>query len=232
MMRMRRVSVSVSVSVSVLFLLVVLVLAGCDSAPTDPQKGNGELHEGEFLYSCTSPADAFCASHVPGPPSGSLPAGIALGADFVMRFDQPATTLDADAVFFDLGGDGTVHAKRAGYGAILARAANGDVIDFVNMRVHDVAGLGILGVDSSTVLAAGETRAVRGEPLDATTQVLAGTLAYGWETSNAAVVSVSVSDDDRIHGGATLRAVAPGVATIRVVSGASTGTVSFQVGGT
>jgi hypothetical protein len=217
-----------------LLTAALLVCAACDSVPPDPNNGNGELHEGNFLYSCSSDADAFCADKIDAP----LPAGIALDSDFLIHFDQghgaDPTTLDADPDFFQVGANGALHAKRAGYAAVLAHAANGDVVDFVNLHVHQVSTLAIRGIDAGTggtVFAVGDTRAVRGEPLDETNAVLAGALSLDWETSNSAVVSVTVTDADRTRGGATLRAVGPGVARIRVLSGSSTGSVDVQVGG-
>jgi hypothetical protein len=214
-------------------VVFLLLAAACSNPPADPNNGNGELHEGSFLYSCSSEGDAFCADQARAP----LPEGIALGADFRIAFDQgqgaEPTTLDANPDFLDVNANGALHAKRAGYAAVLAHGANGDVIDFVNLRIHLVASLGIRGIDANsvTVLAPGDARAVRGEPIDQTGNVLAGTLAYDWETSNAKVVTVEVTAADRARGGATIHAVGPGVARIRIVSGASTGAIDVQVGG-
>src|SRR5690606_13451596 len=42
-------------------MLAALFFVACDGPPEMATTGNGELHEGEFAYACTTPADAECA---------------------------------------------------------------------------------------------------------------------------------------------------------------------------
>lgn len=206
------------------FFLILPLLAACHPASPDPNGGNGELHEGSFFYSCSSDADAFCADQVKAP----LPEGIAVGADFHMSFADGMNTLEADPAMIEIGANGAMHAKRAGYAAVLAHAANGDVIDFVNVHIHVVSQIAVRDADGLSLgMKIGDSHVVRAEPLDETGSALAGTLTFAWETSDANVVVVEGSRGNT----ATLRAVGAGSARVRVVSGSSTGVVSVNVGG-
>jgi hypothetical protein len=206
---------------ALIFLVGVFACGACHSAPPDPNNGNGELHEGNFVYACASDADAFCAKHVKAP----LPEGIAVGADFRISFADGMNTLESDPDMIAIGTNGAMHANRAGYAAVLARTANGDVVDFVNLRIHVVAELAIRDADAT--MRAGETRVVRAEPIDQTGSALAGTLAFEWESSDPNVVTIDTTQPNHV----VLNAVGAGVARVRVVSGATTGIVTVTVGG-
>ncbi|HEY8076232.1 MAG TPA: hypothetical protein VIF62_19035, partial [Labilithrix sp.] len=196
-------------------MLSLSVCVGCNDAPADPPGGNGALEQGNFTYACASAADTFCSGATPS----TLPTGIALGSDFQLRFDAAQSTLEVDPAFFDLATDGTtLHAKQAGFGAVLVHAPSGEVIDFVNLHVHGVGALQLRGADAVTMLAVGETRAVHAAPYDSGGNLLAGALAYEWTSSDPNVVAVDATPD----GAATLHALAAGDAAVRVVSGSTT----------
>jgi hypothetical protein len=202
-------------------------LAACSSAPSIPTSGNGELHQGTFVYTCSSSADAACGTT-------DLPSGIAVGADFDLRFTptSPATTsLEPSASFFSVAPTGRLHTTRAGYGVVLATSSSGAVVDFVNLRVKSIASLTITGLDPGTGLHVGETRSLGASAFDAAGERLAGTLSLEWESANDDVAAVTVTDTDRSAGTATLHAAAAGTARLRVVAGASTGTLSVEVTG-
>jgi hypothetical protein len=224
-------------------LAVVGGAAGCTSARPMPTAGNGELHQGLFVYTCASDADAFCAG-IAGRAATSLARsatlpGIAVGGAIALAFQPsggvPAGALDAEPGFFAAMPDGRLRARRAGYGAVLARTDGGLVIDFVNLRVRPVASLAIEGAGGGgegpdgDELRAGDTRSVTAAPLDADGALLAGALELEWETSDPAVLAVEISEDDRARGGATIRALAPGLARVRAVSGGSTGAALVRI---
>lgn len=206
-------------------------LTGCSQPPEVPTSGNGELHQGSFVYTCSSSSDAASCG-----PNGAptLPTGIALGADFGLRYEPSAAeehALEPSASFFTVDATtGRLHTARAGYGVVLVTNDKGDVIDFVNLRVKTIATLTVAGVDPDTSLVVGETRTLDVTAFDAVGEPLAGTLALEWESSDPAVATVTVTDTDRSLGTATVHTVAPGTARLRVVAGTTTGTISIKVG--
>ena len=212
--------------------LVPLLSLACSADPSSPSYGDGVLQNGSFTYLCVTPSDAYCA----GTENVTTLPGIALGTTFRIAFmqapgAQPATLDLGTNDFLDLAPDGTMHAKRTGYASVFARSPSGDVEDYINLHVHEVGSLAVRGVDPGTTLKASETRSVRAEPHDQAGAVLAGSGAYDWETSDANVLVVDVTNEDRARGGATLRAVGPGTARLRVVFGSATGTIDVLVGG-
>lgn len=206
--------------------LTLTLVAGCASAPEIPKTGNGELHQGTFVYSCSGAADVGCGAT-------SLPDGIAVGADFDLRFDPAPplpTTLEPSAAFFSVDATGTFHALRAGYGVVLVKDSSGAVVDFVNLRVKTIALIDITGIDATTALALGESRTVTAAAFDSAAVRLAGSLPLEWESADDAIATVNVTDQDRANGTATIHAVAAGTTRIRVVTGASTGSLTIKVG--
>ena len=215
-----------------LFAFVPFAFVAC-SSPSYETFGNGALHNGDFVYLCTTPSDAYCAgtenAHV-------LPDGIALGASFRLAFTaapgEGAATLGvATDEFLVLAPDGTLSAKRTGIASVTATTASGDIADFVNLHIRQPASLSIRGADEATTMRPSETRVVRVSALDLAGGVLAGSATYEWETSDPRIIAIDVTEEDRSRGGATLRAVAPGPARVRVVFGGVTSTVDVLVGG-
>jgi hypothetical protein len=203
-------------------LAFLFPLAACSSAPPIPTTGNGELHQGTFVYTCSSSADAACGTT-------DLPSGIAVGADFDLRYtpSSPSTTsLEPSASFFSVDPNGRFHTTRAGYGVVLVTDASGAVVDFVNLRLKTIASLTITGLDPGSGLHIGETRTISASAFDAAGARLAGTLGLEWESAQEEVATVTVS-----AGTATLHAVAAGTARLRVVAGTSTSTLSIEVSG-
>lgn len=210
-----------------LFAFLFPLLAACSSAPSIPTTGNGELHQGTFVYTCSSSADAACGT-------ADLPSGIAVGAGFDLRFtpSSPSTTsLEPSASFFSVDANGRFHTTRAGYGVVLVTDASGAVVDFVNLRVKTIASLAITGLELGIGLHPGETRTISASAFDAAGARVAGTLSLQWESAPDEVATVAVTDADRFAGTATLHAVAAGTARLRVVAGASTGSLSIEVSG-
>jgi hypothetical protein len=215
-----------------LFGLASFTLVAC-SAPSYDRFGNGALHDGAFTYLCVSPSDAFCAGTEN---ADALPEAIALGASFRLAFrpapGEPAAELTvATDDFLALAPDGTITTRRAGLASVTARTPGGAIADFVDLHVRHGAALGVRGADDASTLHPGDRRVVRVTPLDAEGNALAGSATYDWETSDPHVVAVDVTDEDRARGGATLRAVGPGPARIRVVFGTLTSVIDVLVGG-
>ena len=131
----------------------------------------------------------------------------------------------------DLADDGTFTGTDPGWASVFAQNGDGLIDDYANLHVEVTASLAIVGADAMTTLAAGSTRNVSAHPLDATGAVLAGSGTYDWETSDASVLVVDVSDQDRMRGAAVLRAISPGAARVRVVLGSATTTLDVLVGG-
>lgn len=189
--------------------IAIAFLAACSDPPPIPKTGNGELHQGTFVF---------------GEADG-LPDGIAVDADFELHYEPSApqaTTLEPAPDFFTVTND-TFHATRAGYGAVLVMNAGGNVIDFVNLHVKTVASLAIAGVDAP--LAVGDTKTLTASAFDVVNAPLAGTLTFDWESSDPAIATVTVTD-----GVATLHAVAPGTVHIRAIAGSATSAIDVQVG--
>lgn len=212
-----------------LLLSLFSLLAGCSSAAGIPETGNGELHQGTFVYACSSNADFECGATTATAPA--LPSGIAVGSNFDLRFVSAVPTkLEPSASFFTVDIDGTFHATRAGYGVVLVKDESGNVVDFVNLHVKTIASLEIDGLEPGTSLTVGETRTITAAAFDSVGVHLAGTLPLEWESADEDIATVTVTDSNRALGSATLHAVAAGTARIRVVTGASTGSLSFKVG--
>jgi hypothetical protein len=220
------------------WVAAALALVACTPDPPNaPPVGNGALGDGTFAYSCATPGDAFCSDAAGADPGAAqLPAGIAADATFGLAFTGApgtgagTTTLAPDAAFFDVAPDGTLHAKAVGYGAVLARDTNGNVVDFVNLEVHLVSSLAIHDAPpSGAAISVGAALPIRAEALDATSAPLAGTLAFQWESSDTTILTVTAVDTDQKRGGATLHAIAPGTAHVHVFASNTTGTVDVQV---
>jgi hypothetical protein len=161
-----------------------------------------------------------------------LPSGIAVGADFDLRYtpsSPSAIALEPSASFFSVDATGRLHTTRAGYGVVLVTDGSGAVVDFVNLRMKTIASLTFTGLDAGIGLHVGETRTLGASAFDAAGERLAGTLSLEWESAQEEIATVTVTDADRSAGTATLHAVAAGTARLRVVAGASTGTLSIEV---
>ncbi len=212
-------------------LAVPLLLIACAAPSDDGPRPNGALGQRDFRYACVTASDAFCTD----PSHGLLPNGIAAGAEFRLEVLDPSAasiTLEpASMEALEHMPDGHFSAKRAGYASVLARTAPGDVIDFLTLPIRFVARIDIAGAEAVGTFGVGDEREVRAEPRDQSSNALAGALRYAWETSNPTVLQIIVTDEDLARGGATLRAVAPGVARVRVLSGSSTSSVDIVVGG-
>jgi hypothetical protein len=213
--------------------LVPALLIACNGAPDYPQVGNGALANGSFTYLCVSASDSFCAGTQNVAP---LPTAIALGTSFRIAFAPApggaAATLDiAGTDMLDLAPDGTLQAKLEGVASVFALDPGGEVEDYINLVVQIPTSLGLSGVDAATTLHPGDTRAVRAQPLDQLGAALAGTGSYDWETSDASVLAIDRTETDRSRGSATLSAVGPGTARVRVVLGSATTTIDILVGG-
>lgn len=213
--------------------LASLALCACSGAPDYPSVGNGALENGTFSYLCVTEADAFCQGTQNGTP---LPNAIAQGTTFRIAFLTAPGEADANVILLgdeqlDRAGDGTFTATNAGWASVFAQNGDGLVEDYVNLHVVVTASLAIRGADEMTTLAPGETWSISAQPLDATGAVLAGSGTYDWETSDANVIAIDVSDQDHRRGAAVLRAVAPGTARVRAILGSATTSLDVLVGG-
>ena len=213
--------------------LAALTLVACSGAPDYPAVGNGALANGTFSYLCTTEADAFCQGTQNG---GPMPAAIAQGTTFRIAFGVAPGESDADVLLLgneqlDLANDGVFTATHAGWATVFAQNGDGLIEDYANLHIVVTAALAIHGADATTTLSPGATLSVTAKPLDATGAVLAGSGLYEWETSDPNILTIDVSDQDRMRGSATLRAIAPGTARVRAVLGSATTTVDVLVGG-
>jgi hypothetical protein len=171
------------------FSVLGLLLAGCGAAP-----GEGELGNDRFLYACVERSDAACDDASSPTASLELLPVLAKGAVFRLLTENPAnvpysptprlTVIDGEAVTF--------RAEMAGYSAIFARDANGNVRDLVHAMVVEPAAVTLLTrqggsawLESGATLSVpvGSTVALRSAPADALGHVLAGALDVVWSST-------------------------------------------------
>lgn len=215
--------------------LAVTALCGtaCDQ---DAQKNEtpGELGKGVFRYLCVDTQDEACGG---SETASEFPKAVATNSSFDLAYDPFDTQSVGSAFviepvaekFASPTGDG-FRAHTAGTTAFLARqTSDGALIDFVHLRISDVASLEVVDAEGSalaTTLDVGEEHLLQVSPLDADDSVLAGASSYAWTTSDDGVVSLGLVSDGREM---EIQAVAPGTAELRVESGGVGKTIAFTV---
>ncbi len=213
-----------------LSLVAAAALAGCG-----PFGSPGSLQTGDFGYVCSNSAstiDVACGGGISFP--SDVPSPIAIGAHFDIQYSPvlfssnpvvsslaPAApsmlttedSLEAGATGFRFTSPGTV--------AILGRASDGTVVDFVHVSgaaLDHVSVQDSLGEEvTSITLPSTSGSSLRAFPQGSENQHLAGGLAYTWTTSDSTVVTVGAAQGfGAASNEVTLVPVGPGKATVTV----------------
>lgn len=218
------------------FPLIAAALAGCG-----PFGSTGSLQTGAFGYVCSSAAtttDLGCGSSFFVP--SDVPGAIAVGAHFDLEYSHdisifsddssPIVASLAPAAPSLLGAEAPVSAGATGFKfsapgtvAVLARTADGSVVDFLHVKgvaFDHVALQDSLGQEVPATLSVPSSGTdLQAVPMGPSDQALAGGLAYTWTSSDEAVVRVvagtgfgSSSGVDSVH----LDPVGSGTATVSV----------------
>ncbi len=171
-------------------------LVGCIPQTT------GDLDHGGFTYDCTGSFDSACSGELFN--QSTLPAAIAVGAPFGLEYHGPEPT-DEDGTTFPVSLEpaapavlsGAGHAfvfQSAGTVAILAKATNGTISDFVHLVGAPIASIAVTddggSPQASLALASGDSVILKASPRDLDGNDLAGALSYQWESSDGSVVAL------------------------------------------
>jgi hypothetical protein len=213
------------------------VTALCGTACDQDAKKNetpGELGKGVFRYLCVDTEDEACGG---SETASEFPSAVATNSSFDLAYD-PFDTQSVGSAFViepvaekivSPTGDG-FRAHTAGTTAFLARqTSDGALIDFVHLRVSNVAALEVVDAEGATLatsLDMGDELLLRVSPLDAEDSVLAGSTSYAWTTSDDSVLSLGLASDGRDM---AIQAVAPGSAELRVEAGGIFESITFTV---
>lgn len=229
------------------FLLLASGALGCDFAPSSRGE-TGELGNGGFSYKCTGEGTDIACINVLSLEAMVMAVGVPVVIDYTPR---PATssedqasapltvslkTASPDLLVAD--GKG-FRFTRAGTAALLARSPSGVVADFVHLQGAEIDHLDAedsLGVAATSVhLDPLGSVLITVTPRDAMGRKLAGPLHYAWETSDASVVSLTVSSpvfgSTRANQVTLVAGQQDGTATISVTVQEKVLEIPVQVGG-
>jgi hypothetical protein len=193
---------------------LTLGLAGCDTRV--PPAETGELNGGTFTYECVGSSDAFCDE------GAVLPAGfppVALLSEFTALFTADTAASDGSLPYIDTAapdrltivGDvfadpPTLKAMVTGYSALIARDGV-SARDFLHVLVEPVDAIeifyvgdednasGTIGMPDFT-LKAGSSEKLRAVLKNAKGDLLAGSLATSWSSTNPGVAALVTSPTD------------------------------------
>lgn len=197
--------------------LAALCALGCSSI--EPDETPGELGNGAFRYVCVGD-DATC------PENGAaqvFPSAIARSARFDVTYQlfedgSDAQVSSASSKMIEVSGS-AFRALESGTAALLARrTVDGVTVDFTHLSIEEVSEIEVRrasGSAVSLVMAAGSLQQLRAEPLDENESVLAGAIAFEWQSSDTSVLKLETTGGSRMD----VRAVAPGTASLSVVHG-------------
>lgn len=213
------------------------------AAPVSGCLTTGELGGGSFGYVCnTQGNDAACDAAFPGQEL-ALPRKVAVGSVFAVVFHgdsaSPSSFLPESASAEILKPSGSsFQFVKPGFAAVLARAADGRVGDFVHFRAADIDHLSVLRTDievNELKLSTGQTVSLLAVPRDATEETLAGALTYTWSTKGAAgIVDVTQETDGtgaQKSNGVVVTGQAAGSVDLTVQTQSKTAIVHVTVGG-
>lgn len=217
-------------------------------SPGDSSYKTGSLGNGGFVFACSD--GVACNSFSTGY-AASFPKAVALGSTFNVYYvpkddqNQPALKTPDDAIgtvvsglppFFSGGPAGIAATAREGYGALVAERPDGTVVDFTDVQIVKPASIaiyksnaGILGNDAQDVgatysMKVGATDLFRAVAKGEDSQVLAGSLAVDWESSDTGTLSIALND-----GQATFTALKAGSVTVTLNKAAIAKTLTVTV---
>jgi hypothetical protein len=217
---------------------------GCSSL-ADPSSKPGELGNGGFYFSCS---DAVACSKYSGDAS-KFPSAVSLGSTFSVRFvPKPSNGLDihfndsaadrgitVQAVgeqYISRGPSGLA-AVKPGFATLTSRDAQGQLVDYVVIKIAKPDALVVYAADTSSTtpapvdkveLTRGDRRAFRAFAQEKKSD-LAGTLQVEWTSSSSSIVAIESTTD----GKATLVARAAGTATLTATGGTFAQNVVVEV---
>jgi len=233
-------------------------LAGCDddksgdakeeSAPPPPVE-SGELRAARFKYRCTGPSDAQCDFDKElgtgiGGSAYTLPV-IATGSVFGLDLETidpaapPSEIRPLHPTYAERTPEGLLKGLKKGKTSIGLRRGD-EIVDFVNVRIADVAGLKLFSADpqgqyedvdigkGSVSVKQSFTFRFRVAPIDGEAKLLAGTLPCKWTTSNEAVIKITTPADDNI---VTVVSGTAGQSTLTVELGDKKIEIPITIGG-
>ncbi len=212
---------------------VLTVASGCSLS--DSGYKPGELGNGGFYFSCSDTVS--CSRY--SDDAKKFPQSVSLGSSFSVRFvsntsatdthmnfDERAPdrgiTITAVGEYLSKGPNGLV-ALKPGYASVISRDAAGQLVDFVSLRVARPDALVIYAADDvrdnpdridTVSLAKSDRRSFRAFAQEKK-QLLAGTLAVDWRSSDPTIVDIESLAD----GKATIVARRAGSAKLFAVGG-------------
>lgn len=221
-----------------LLLFLAVALAGC------LPRTQGELQNGGFTYFCAGEDDLACRNDLFD--ASGVPPAIAVGTHFDLQFSPPILHTDTittvtsiepaapgilaeepshgvDTTGFRFIAPGTV--------AVLAKSADGDVVDFVHVTgaaIDHIALVNRQGNEPEAITLTGSGYTLEAIPRDDHFRTLAGALSYTWASSDEQVVTTSPSFESNE---VALVAVGPGTATITVTVMGKQASIAVTVGG-
>jgi hypothetical protein len=211
---------------------------GWDSDDDDRPERPGELGAGTFRYICVGDADPYCET---GFVAETFPERFAVNGLFDLDFDpheyypepeEPLSRVIAGSPDSVLSEAMAFSFLRPGYAAFLARNTTGEVIDLRHFYGAAVARVAVVTGGSQELsrieLEAGQDIDVTVEPQDSLRSVLAGSLTWSYTVDDPSVAEVLTEDRDR---DVTIRALASGTTTLRIVASGFEQTVEVSVGG-
>ncbi len=184
-------------------LALAFVAAGCEPIEHDPTGSVGDLGAGRFKYDCVATGDAVCNATMAVDENETalalgvareVPLVVAVGGRFDLSFSSSGETAFVEAARQDVvSGQGGFIIAEPGLHAFLARAASGEVADFIHVEARRVAELEVWAqgaVPNSVSLAVGERLAVAALPRDGLGAPLAGGGSYDWSASTLGQVDI------------------------------------------
>ena len=204
---MRRPSVSI-----VGFILGALTLSACTNNPDlgSSSYKEGKLGNGSFLFKCD---DSVACDRWSTNDAKDFPSQIALGSRFSLRFvadgeegmsisidgrRYDGITLEAIAPYVGSGPEGFTPLK-AGYGTVVAREANGRIIDFVHLKLVQPDGLVVYKAEykgtnperlQALNMTIGQTQSFR-TVAEYKQEAIAGAIPTSWESADPSIVQVA-----------------------------------------
>lgn len=219
-------------------LLFALLGSACGEKATTPPEivQTGALGAVDFTYECASAGDPVCDSACDEPAASKLCEGkrfaldeipfVAIGSSFRLKMSDPSavlTSLDPERVLVE--GD-LVTVKREGVSSVMALAADGTVLDLVDLRVGEIQSLDVdfsLAFDSANSNFRGHARVLM---LGDGDTPLGGAFPCTWTSSDPAVLIVEGDASDNM---VALHTGVAGTATLEAVYGPRTGTIDIKV---
>jgi hypothetical protein len=221
---------------------------GCSAAPgtTDPSYAPGELGNGGFVFSCD---DSVACDKYSGTADKFPKDNISVGSRFNVRFlpkgavvgiaptdpskGQTLGTVGDD--YLTTAPGGAFSAQKAGFASLVARSADGRLVDFITVEIQKPDSLVVYDTDSgssdsdlveldSITLKVGESKSIRALAR-AHGRDLAGALRYDWTAVDASVVGIGSATDTR----ATIVGKQAGTTSLMIEGGSFQQTVKVEV---